>query len=145
MESPVQQSEHHGLSRTEKAIVGISAAVVIIAIVVVGILLWQRQQPADQQAMTPSTADQTPVLPDEVESGSQQASDDGAEVSQETPQQPAGSLLPTTDSDGDGLVDELEALLGTDPQNADSDGDGFSDKEELENGYSPLGPEKIVE
>lgn len=31
------------------------------------------------------------------------------------------------DSDGDGLTDELERLVGSDPRRQDSDGDGFSD------------------
>jgi len=31
------------------------------------------------------------------------------------------------DSDGDGLSDEEEAEIGTDPNNPDTDGDGFSD------------------
>jgi hypothetical protein len=35
------------------------------------------------------------------------------------------------DSDGDGLSDEIEMLLGTDPLNADTDGDGIIDGEEL--------------
>ena len=36
-----------------------------------------------------------------------------------------------TDTDGDGLTAESEALLGTDPQKADSDGDGFADGAEI--------------
>mmetsp|Transcript_23030 Transcript_23030/g.29556 ORF Transcript_23030/g.29556 Transcript_23030/m.29556 type:complete len:178 (+) Transcript_23030:3-536(+) len=35
------------------------------------------------------------------------------------------------DSDGDGLSDEIEMLLGTDPLNADTDGDGIIDGEEM--------------
>ena len=35
------------------------------------------------------------------------------------------------DRDGDGLCDELEAALGTDPDNADTDGDGVSDGDEI--------------
>jgi cephalosporin-C deacetylase-like acetyl esterase len=36
------------------------------------------------------------------------------------------------DSDGDGLTDVEEALLGTDPNNADSDGDGINDSQDLQ-------------
>lgn len=43
------------------------------------------------------------------------------------------------DSDMDGLPDDLEKRLGTDPNKADTDGDGFSDGEEVKNGYNPLG------
>ena len=32
-----------------------------------------------------------------------------------------------TDTDGDGLTDDFEKLLGTDPTKADTDGDGLSD------------------
>ncbi len=45
---------------------------------------------------------------------------------------------PTTDSDGDGLSDAVEATLGTDPNNADSDGDGRPDGEEV--GADPASP-----
>ncbi|WP_228517725.1 thrombospondin type 3 repeat-containing protein [Aliidiomarina indica] len=44
------------------------------------------------------------------------------------------------DSDGDGLSDAEELLLGTDPFNPDTDGDGFSDYEEVMAGTDPLDP-----
>jgi len=37
------------------------------------------------------------------------------------------------DSDGDGLTDDIEALLGTDPLNPDTDGDGLLDGQEVVN------------
>jgi thiol-disulfide isomerase/thioredoxin len=37
---------------------------------------------------------------------------------------------PSADNDGDGLTNEEEAELGTDPDEADTDGDGLSDREE---------------
>ena len=42
------------------------------------------------------------------------------------------------DSDGDGLTDDVERLLGTLPNNADTDGDGFSDGVEATSGANPL-------
>ncbi len=42
------------------------------------------------------------------------------------------------DSDGDGLCDEEEVELGTDPNNPDTDGDGISDKDEVFLGTDPL-------
>ena len=47
------------------------------------------------------------------------------------------------DSDNDGLIDELEKIYGTDPNNPDTDGDGFKDGEEVEKGYNPTGPGKL--
>lgn len=52
-------------------------------------------------------------------------------------------LSDTQDSDGDGLSDREESLLGTDINNPDTDGDGYSDKQEIDNGYNPLGSGKI--
>jgi hypothetical protein len=40
---------------------------------------------------------------------------------------PGASPAAVTDSDGDGLTDQFEALLGTDPNQADSDHDGLTD------------------
>ena len=42
------------------------------------------------------------------------------------------------DGDNDGLSDNEEADLGTDPNNPDTDGDGLGDREELEFGSDPL-------
>lgn len=41
-----------------------------------------------------------------------------------------GYAYPNVDSDGDGLIDGFEYLLGTDPYHTDSDRDGFLDGEE---------------
>ncbi len=54
----------------------------------------------------------------------------------------APTALPTTDSndlDGDGLTNDVERELGTNPRNPDSDGDGLSDGEEVNlTGTNPL-------
>ena len=42
------------------------------------------------------------------------------------------------DTDGDGLFDEQEAALGTDPNNPDTDGDGLNDLAEDDGGTDPL-------
>jgi len=47
-------------------------------------------------------------------------------------------LDPEGDEDGDGLVNRLEAALGTSPFNPDTDGDGISDRDELDAAFSPL-------
>lgn len=48
---------------------------------------------------------------------------------------------PLQDSDGDGLTDHQEALLGTDPSNTDTDRDGVSDSQETLLGTDPNNPE----
>ena len=55
---------------------------------------------------------------------------DGGDSEEEEEQEPV-------DSDGDGLFDDEEAELGTDPNNADSDGDGFDDLAEIDQGTNP--------
>lgn len=44
---------------------------------------------------------------------------------------------PQYDTDGDGLGNELELVLGLDPDQADTDGDGYIDSEELARGTRP--------
>lgn len=52
---------------------------------------------------------------------------------------PSVATQPTegVDTDGDGLSDAEEPLLGTNAALADSDGDGYADGAELQNGYDP--------
>ena len=48
------------------------------------------------------------------------------------------TLPATPDSDGDGLHDDAEFVIGTDALDPDTDGDGVSDGAELEQGLDPL-------
>ncbi len=50
------------------------------------------------------------------------------------------SALDTVDSDGDGLVDWYEFIIGTNPHLFDTDGDGMPDGWELRYGFNPLDP-----
>jgi hypothetical protein len=47
------------------------------------------------------------------------------------------------DTDNDGLSDEAEAFLGTNPQLSDSDNDTYSDKQEILGAYNPIGAGKL--
>lgn len=46
-------------------------------------------------------------------------------------------LNPVVDSDGDGLSDDFETAIGTDPRQPDTDGDGMYDGWEYDNGFDP--------
>ncbi|EKD49245.1 MAG: hypothetical protein ACD_63C00210G0003 [uncultured bacterium] len=48
----------------------------------------------------------------------------------------------SSDMDLDGLADDMEKKLGTDPNNKDTDGDGYQDGMEVEAGYDPKEPAK---
>lgn len=50
-------------------------------------------------------------------------------------------LTPRVDSDGDGLYDDAEPALGTDPTRADTDGDGLTDGAEVTAATDPLAPD----
>ena len=52
---------------------------------------------------------------------------------------------PILDTDGDGLTDEEELSLGTNPNEIDTDQDGYLDLEEIQAGYDPTGTGKLEE
>ena len=56
-------------------------------------------------------------------------------------QLPVALLLPSEapDTDGDGLADDAEDVVGTSPTDADSDDDGFRDADEVRDGTDPTG------
>lgn len=59
------------------------------------------------------------------------------------PVAPTNTPRTPDDNDKDGLGNEEEAVLGTDPQKADSDSDGYDDLAEITNGYNPAGAGKL--
>jgi hypothetical protein len=48
------------------------------------------------------------------------------------------------DSDGDGLPDDAEFAIGTNPHNPDTNGDGISDFNEVEAGLNPLSGQPVI-
>lgn len=44
----------------------------------------------------------------------------------------------TSDADWDGLIDEIEYAISTNPYGKDTDGDSYDDFNELKNGYNPM-------
>ncbi len=57
------------------------------------------------------------------------------------PNNPADDVPGPKDTDGDGLTDDQEAIIGTDPTKADTDGDGLKDGLEVSLGTDPLDPD----
>ncbi|MDO8463319.1 MAG: hypothetical protein Q7S96_03560 [bacterium] len=55
----------------------------------------------------------------------------------------ARAAMGQPDADGDGLTDRMEELYRSDSNNPDSDGDGYTDGDEVTNGYSPVGPDRL--
>lgn len=49
-------------------------------------------------------------------------------------------VIDNPDLDGDGIPNDVEITLGTDPNNPDTDGDGIPDGTEVNNGSDPLNP-----
>lgn len=57
-----------------------------------------------------------------------------------------GTNINEPDTDGDGLFDREEVrVYKTNPLNPDSDGDGFTDGQEVKGGYNPNGDGKLFE
>ena len=73
-----------------------------------------------------------------VDDGVEDQNRNGAIDPGETDPNDPSDDVPVVDSDGDGLPDDVEDELGTDPQNPDTDGDGIGDGDEVRNGTDPL-------
>ena len=65
-------------------------------------------------------------------------SDDDGDGLSDDKEREIGTDPRNADTDGEGLPDRNETLIGTDPNKPDSDGDGFTDKEEVDAGSDPL-------
>lgn len=59
-------------------------------------------------------------------------------LAEETPIFEIKTEINTTDTDADGLTDNEEKIIGTDPNKADTDNDGYLDLAEIKSGYDPL-------
>lgn len=97
------------------------------------------QPKADIGQATQSEAVKVDAMPLAVSSGTPQISVSLLSTSATSSSQ--GGLSPVGiafDTDGDGLPDDMEKRLGTDPLKKDTDGDGVDDGTELKNGTNPL-------
>jgi tetratricopeptide (TPR) repeat protein len=56
----------------------------------------------------------------------------------------ATAVAGTVDTDGDGLGDEAETALGSNPKDSDSNGNNFSDGDEVKAGFNPGGTGRLT-
>lgn len=153
-------------------------AILIVILILVGVAIWFffLRAPAEPVAeLTPidtNMEDITPtsdvpvfepvVTPEEEELFSEDEDALGEPVLEPEPEMPSvdsdgdgltdeeemvlGTAINNTDTDGDGLFDKQEVVTyGTDPLNEDTDGDGFSDGSEVQNGYNPNGSGRLFQ
>jgi hypothetical protein len=93
-------------------------------------------------ATTPSPAEKASSSP---ETGTEPVESTASTIPEAQATSTAPAISGIIDSDGDGLSNAEEVLLGTDPAKSDSDGDGYTDFAELFNLYNPAGSGKIIE
>ncbi len=134
-------------------------ALVVVLILAVGGLVWFKLKnkstnnlptPGEQQQVSPEVLQQERQKLDEETRDLQKALDerqktdadlDGLNDEQE---KQLGTDPKKIDTDGDGLTDYDEVnTYHTNPLKVDTDGDGFGDSAELRRGYDPLGPGKL--
>ena len=150
-----------------KVLIALLAILVVVLLVTGGVFAYfqffgGQDTPADGQMEEHDTTQ----LPN---GGGQMEEEQDTSVQPTVPTQPTTPTTPTQpDSDGDGLTDEQEQILGTDPElvdtdedglldqeevqnyntnplNPDTDGDGFTDGTEVANGYNPNGEGTLLE
>lgn len=100
--------------------------------------------PSEGNLLPNAPASDQPVQPSlpALNPGSQDNDGDGLTNDQEAQ---LGTDPNKADTDGDGLSDGDEVKkYRTDPKKVDTDGDGYSDAQEIKNGYNPLGTGKCL-
>ncbi|MFW0862140.1 MAG: hypothetical protein ACKKL6_00985 [Candidatus Komeilibacteria bacterium] len=154
----MDKSKRSGGSKKLFYLVGI---VVVAAIVIIGVIKFTSSasydeyenfvtEPVVNNQVTDNTEDTTePEVIDEPEVVDEVVEkdivdDDGDGITNE--QELAIGTDPfNPDSDNDGLFDKEEVVTyGTDPLNEDSDGDGYLDGAEVKAGYNPSGPGELL-
>ena len=98
-------------------IIIISSAVIIILTAIYAIIILRPKTPAQPAIQNDDVVDTATTTEEVID-----------EVVEEAPvQEPVVSV----DADGDGIIDDVEQLLGTSINNIDTDGDGLSDYDEV--------------
>lgn len=132
---------------------------------------------SQQEPLSADQATNTDAAGNDAAAGQETIADQPATTNNDDPTEPAtgnpaatttGQAVRAADADDDGLSDEEEARVGTDPNSpdsdndglfdreevgvygsdplkADTDGDGFNDGQEVKGGYNPLGWGKLFD
>lgn len=138
VEPPVEVKEPIIGSRRKIIVVGVIAGIVVVGAALYGALRFLRSTataPAPTVSIPPVTTTE-PEAPFAVPEGIPTPLD--LETAPPAPAEP----VPLIDTDSDGLTDEEETALGTDPGNPDSDADNLFDREEVKTYETdPLNPD----
>ena len=151
----------------KKVFLGIIAVVVVLILGIGGYFLWRQLSTPTTQVLEngpintvpPITTPEEPVAPEEIEepigglSGNEISPDEAvADVDTDMDgiiddeELNLGTNPMKVDSDDDGLTDREEAkIYKTDPLNPDTDGDTYGDGQEVRGGYNPNGSGKLYE
>jgi len=100
-----------------------------------------KEQPIDNQAATPESAE---AKKQEIAHTPAPPIDSDQDGLTDEEEKQLGTNPNSVDSDDDGLFDREEVkVYQTDPLNADTDGDGFLDGDEVRDGYNPKGTGRL--
>jgi hypothetical protein len=158
-----ETDSHHALSRRNMILALLALVVLLLIIGAALTYFFVFKKPSELPALplplgtgAPSQEqNQAPEQPQDVEGQPQTESPQAAPVSEaplDTDQDGLSDEEETAlqtdpkipDTDSDGLTDREEAnVYETSPLSADTDGDGFLDKQELDNGFNPNGEGKL--
>jgi len=131
MMAPELPEDSGGRKLVIAAIVIVVLVLVLLAVLIGLWIVRQGQQPT--ATTNQQTVQQEQLLP--TVDSSTQTEQIVEEVQEENVESTAptevSEPLPPADTDGDGLTDEEEAALGTDPNSPDTDQDGLNDSEEV--------------